>query len=100
MAPKKTRNTAKTGNTSSSDRLCPGFPTVAATLTNRRQGWNTNMINFDRERIAFFRIVQNGTTKNEKREINETETEKTNKTKTERNRKGKLLIAFFVQTYT
>ena len=53
MEPKKTWNTANTGSTRSSARLCPGFASVEDTLTNSREGWNTNIVSFDRELIAF-----------------------------------------------
>ena len=41
MEPKNICNIAKTGSTSSLENLSPGLPSVAATLTKRRQGWNT-----------------------------------------------------------
>ena len=42
-----------TGSTRSPARFWPGFPSVEATLTKSREGWNTKMMIFDRELIAF-----------------------------------------------
>ena len=59
--PKKICNTANVGSTRISDRFCPGFPSVEATLTNSRQGWNANTMSFDRELIAVWFYVVDDT---------------------------------------
>lgn len=50
--PKNIWKIANTGRTSSFDRLCPGVPSVEATLTKSRQGWNTKKMSLDKELMA------------------------------------------------